>query len=125
MLRAPDRRAILYMALALLWSIALLVAALVVPAYGSTTLVGENGTGVLLVIAIPAALTLAAWLALWHKCSRGGRAGGYLAWTCVALLGGFCLLGALSIGVFVVPAVIFLARAAALTPAGPGPVGLP
>jgi hypothetical protein len=46
--------------LAVAWSAGLLVAAVVAPAYGSATLVDENGSGVLLVVAVPAVVRGAA-----------------------------------------------------------------
>lgn len=105
-----------FAALALLWSVAVLAAALLVPVYGSTTLVGENGTGILAVVAVPAGLTVLAWGAMWRKCSHGGRAAEYAAWTCVGLLAAFCLVSILTIGVFVAPAGLLLARAVSVTP---------
>jgi hypothetical protein len=48
------RRALVLTVIAFLWSIGLLVAAVVAPVYGSATLVDENGQGVLLVVAFPA-----------------------------------------------------------------------
>lgn len=43
---------------------ALLVAALALPIYGSATLIEENGRGVLLVMSMPAVVSAAAWIAL-------------------------------------------------------------
>ena len=114
-------RALLFTALALLWSVGLLAAALVAPVYGSATLVDVNGRGVLLVVAVPAVSTVAVWIALWRRCSRGGRISGYLAWACVSLLAAFCFLAMFSIGVFVVPVALLLARAVSLTPSGSPP----
>ena len=99
--------------------IGLLVAALLVPVYGSATLVDDNGPGVLLVVAVPAVISAAAWIALWRKCARGNRVSGYVAWTCVWALAGFCVLAILSIGIFVAPVAVLLASAASLTPSGP------
>jgi len=110
------RRALSFTALAFLWSVGLLVAAVVAPVYGSATLVDESGRGVLLMVAIPAVITAIAWLALWRKCARGGRLTGYVAWACVWGLAAFCVVGILTIGVFVVPVAVLLARAAELTP---------
>jgi hypothetical protein len=107
--------------LAFVWSVGLLIAALVVPAYGSGTLVDENGTGVLLVVAVPAVVSVVVWMALWRQCSRGGRVSGYVAWGGISVLGAFCILGMLSIGIYVVPVAVLLARAAALTPSGSPP----
>jgi hypothetical protein len=120
---AHGRRAFVLTVLAFLWSVGLLVAAAVAPVYGSETLVDENGRGVLLVIAVPAFITALVWIALWRKCSRGGRVSEYFAWTCISGLGGFCVLGLASIGLLVVPVALLLARAVSLTPSGssPGP----
>jgi hypothetical protein len=115
----PGRRAFVYTVLAFVWSIGLLIAALVVPLYGSATLVDVNGARVLLVVAAPAIVSLAVWLALWRKCSRGRRISGYVAWTCVLLLAGFCVFALASIGLLVIPVAVLLGCAALLTPAGP------
>lgn len=104
--------------LAVLWSVGLLVAALVAPVYGSATLVDENGTRVLLVVAVPAVISVVVWLALWLKCTRGGRVSGVAAWTCVCLLGTFCVIGLASIGLYMIPVALLLARATTLTPSG-------
>jgi hypothetical protein len=115
----PGRRAFVLTVLAFVWSIGLLVAALVAPLYGSATLVDVNGARVLLVVAAPAIVSLTGWLALWRKCARGGRVSGYLAWTCVFVLTGICLVALASIGLLVVPVAVLLGCAALLTPAGP------
>jgi hypothetical protein len=112
------RRAFVLTVLAFVWSIGLLVAALLAPAYGSATLVDENGSGVLLVMAVPAVISAAVWLALWRKCTRGGPVSGVVAWTCVSVLAVFCLLGLASIGLFVIPVAALLAWAASVTPSG-------
>ena len=104
--------------LALVWSIGLLAAALFAPAYGSTTLVQENGSGVLLVVAFPAVISAAVWLALWRRCTRGGAVSGVVAWTCVSLLGVFCLIALASIGLFVIPVAVLLACATLVTTRG-------
>jgi amino acid permease len=104
--------------LAFVWSIGLLVAALLAPAYGSATLVDENGTRVLVVIAVPAVISAAVWLALRRKCTRGGPVSGVVAWTCVSLLAVFCLLALASIGMFVMPVAVLLAWAVSVTPPG-------
>ncbi|HZV72137.1 MAG TPA: hypothetical protein VFF79_00320 [Conexibacter sp.] len=116
-------RAVALTAIAFVWSIGLLVAALAAPAYGGTTLVDENGRSVLLVVAVPAVMSVAVWIALRYKCSRGGRVSGYVAWACVCLLSVLCVVGILTIGVFVAPVAVLLACATSLTPSGspPGP----
>lgn len=107
-------------ALALVWSVGLLVAAVVIPFYGSAgTLVDQNGSHVLFVVAVPAFISVIVWIALRRKCSRGGRASGYVAWLGVSALGVFCLLAILTIGVFVIPVAVLLAGAVSSTPSGP------
>lgn len=103
---------------AFLWSLGLLLAALVAPAYGTATLVGENGARVLAVVAVPTVVSVMVWVSLWRKCARGARGGGYVAWTCIAVLAAFCLLAILSVGIYVVPVALLLAWAALLTPSG-------
>jgi hypothetical protein len=103
---------------AVAWGVALVIAAFVAPAYNDgSTLVAQNGPWVALPVAVPAALAAVAWAGLRHKCSRPGRAGSRAAWTAIALLGAFTLVGAASIGLFVLPATAMLAVAATLTPA--------
>jgi hypothetical protein len=125
--------------LAVGWGAALLVAAIVFPAYSSSTasapsgisapsasatLVQVNGLGVLLPVGLPALIAAVVWFALHRKCSRGSRASGYVAWTLVWLLIAFCLVAIASIGMFVVPVAALLAGATSLTPSGAQP-GLP
>jgi hypothetical protein len=120
----PGHQAFALTVIAFLWSIGLLVAALVAPVYGSATLVDDNGARVLLVVAVPAVITAAAWIALWRRCTRGNRVSGYVAWKCVWVLAGFCVLAILSIGIFVAPVAVLLACAASLTPSGPATSGV-
>jgi len=132
------RRASGLTAAAFVWAAGLVVAALVVPVYSGTettggpglvstttttssTLVGVNGHGVLLVVALPALLTALVWLALHDKRTHGRRISGYIAWSLIGLLGAFCLLAMLSIGVFVLPVALLLAAAARLTPSAAPP----
>lgn len=123
---------------ALVWSGALVAAAFLLPVYGvsaassagtrssgSLTLVAVNGLGVLIPVGMPLLLSATAWMALHRKCSRGGSIAGYLAWALVAALAVGCLIAAASIGLFVVPVALLLARAAAITPQGPLPTTAP
>ena len=55
----PGRRAFDLTVIAFVWSIGLLLAALVAPVYGSATLVDDNGASVLLVVAVPAVISAA------------------------------------------------------------------
>jgi hypothetical protein len=111
------RRASLLALLALAWGILLIAGALLLPVYGSATLVAENGRGVLIPVSFPAAVSVAVWVALRVKCSRGGRAPELVAWVLIAVLSAFCLVAILSIGLLVVPAAALLAVAAVMTPA--------
>jgi hypothetical protein len=121
------------------WDVALLVAAFVLPVYGSSTasepsgvsvhsasltLVEVNGLSVLAPVGLPALIAAVVWFALHRKCSRGSRASGHVAWALIGLLIAFCLVAVASIGMFVVPAAALLAGAAALTPSATPP-GLP
>jgi hypothetical protein len=109
---------------ALIWSIVLLVAACLVPTYSSTsvssdgvvthgseTLVGDNGLGVLPVVAAPLLLTCLVAAALWRRGTRPGA--GALAWTATGLLIAFNLVALMSIGVFVLPVTVALTLACA------------
>jgi hypothetical protein len=113
------RRALVLTLVAFLWSVALLVAALVVPIYGPATLVDENGTGVLRFVVLPALLSATAGVALWRKCARGTRGGEYVAWACVLVMVALSLVGILTIGIFIAPVAVLLARAVSQTPSGP------
>jgi hypothetical protein len=110
------------------WALALVVAAFVVPVYEgeaagsgwssdtSATLIGENGLGALVPVALPTVVTAIVWLALHRKRSHGSRGGGRVAWVLIGLLALFCLLAILSIGVLVAPVAGLLACAARVTP---------
>jgi len=128
---ALGRRAFWLTIAALAWGAGLVVAAFVIPVYsGETasapsgvvhglpgqTLVQVNGPHVLFVIGAPLVIAALVWGALHEKCSRGRAAGGYLAWTLIAILFAGCVLGILSVGVFMAPAAVLLACAAAITP---------
>jgi hypothetical protein len=115
------------------WAVALIGAAFVVPVYSgmsassdghttvthnySSTLVDENGLRVLVPLGIPVLLVALVWFALHRKCAHGSRWSGGVAWTVVLLLGYFTLLTSISIGGFLLPIVVLLGGAAALTPA--------
>src|SRR3954470_14421834 len=78
------------------------------PVYSSgATLAEVNGDWVLLLAAIPTAVALVAWLGLYAACSRGSRAGHAIAGVAVGLLGVVGLLGAASIGMFLLPVAAF------------------
>ena len=112
------------LAVALVWSAGLLVAAAVAPAYqsvtetssgtvthGSATLVDENGTAFLLPVGAPLLVTIIVGYALWRR--EAGRGAGPVAWTFTGLLAGFNVVAMLSIGLFMVPVTASLAVACA------------
>ena len=124
---------------AALWCVGLIVGAATLPAYQSTsasvtgtsgspavteststaTLIEVNGTGVLVVVGLPlAAVALVSSALLWRRRRRRSGAGP-LAWTVVGLLGALAFVGMLSIGIFIVPAVVLLALACATAPRAP------
>ena len=112
-----------------MWSVALVVGALTAPGYAESsgaagaegepvavegseaTLVEVNGTGVLVVVGTPLAATVVVVALLLLRGRHRGF--GYAAWAVVALLAGFAVVGLLSIGMFVLPAVVALAVAVA------------
>jgi hypothetical protein len=127
------RRAFKLTVSAFLWGVALVVAAFVVPLYGSTsasapsgfsrpsaalTLVQVNGLGVLVPVGVPVLLAAGVWFALHRKCTTGSRSSGYLAAALIVLLTMFCLFALASIGLLVLPIAGLLAAAAWLTPSG-------
>jgi hypothetical protein len=128
--------------LAALWGALLVAGALTLPVYSgagssmsctsagvcsttsasneSATLVGENGTTALAVVAAPLAAALLCALLLHRRCARGSRAALVAAWALVGALGAFALVALLTVGLLVVPVVALLAGSAALTPAPRG-----
>ncbi|HEX3689202.1 MAG TPA: hypothetical protein VHV28_05875 [Solirubrobacteraceae bacterium] len=118
-------------AAALVWSLGLVLAALVAPAYstssgssgvdgvtlGSATLVQENGAWVLILVGIPALASAIVMLAL-HARRAGARWGAPLAWTALAVLTAEAVVGLMTIGLFIVPAIALLALA--VTRSAPG-----
>lgn len=131
-----NRLAIRLTVVAAVWSLGLLLAASVLPVYNgetisnsdgvsftTTTLVGSQGAWVLIPCAVPLVLCAVAWLALVRKRTGASPRSGYIAWAAVALMGVFALLSILSIGGFVIPAVLLLGRAVALTTPAPSRAG--
>ena len=104
------------------YGVALVVAAFVLPVYasdsssssgetsrGSDTLVGVNGPGVALVLAVPLLVTLAVGFALWQR-SRWALP---ITWSLTGLLAALNLLAMLSVGIFVLPVTAALVLACA------------
>jgi len=117
--RRQDRFALIWAALGLLWSIALLVLALKLTDNEGQTFIQENGNGVLYVVMAPAVISFVVLVALWVKGWSGSRVSGGIATMGVGLLGGMALLGVLTIGLYIMPAAMFLAVAIALSNSGP------
>jgi hypothetical protein len=120
---------------ALVWSSGLVLAALFVPAYTSdstsgvngvtitrSTLAQENGARAIVLVAVP---VLACIVVLWAiRARRGGaRWATPVAWAGVGLVAAEALVGILTIGAFILPAVILLAMAVPLAPGPPAPGG--
>jgi hypothetical protein len=125
------RRSLRLTAIALAWSLALIVGAFWAPLYhgehaGSTaagvihtsaTLVHANGIWVLGLVSVPAAVSLIVLVALARR--GRSRAAALIAGVAVALLVAFNALTLFTIGIFIVPTSALLARAVWATPAMP------
>lgn len=125
----PGRPASVALLLAGGWGLGLIIAGFVVPmyrtasesttgevTYGSDTLVGVNGPGVVVVLAVPFVVTVLVGCALLLRAHRGAR---LAAWTLTVMLAMFTLLAMMSIGVFVVPVTAALIVACAASRAQP------
>lgn len=122
--------------LAGLWCVGLLVGAMTLPVYSgestssgsptgseswTATLVEVNGAGALAVVALPAIPVAMVAVALWRRHRARRRGAGAGAWTAVGVLGAFAFVSGFSIGLFVVPIVVLLAIACAMSNAPPRP----
>jgi hypothetical protein len=109
-------------AAAVVWSAGLVLAALVWPAYstgetsadgvtlGHATLVQVNGTRALVLMAIPLAISGVVLAAIRMR-RAGARWAGPVAWTAIGVLTIECLVGIMTIGLFILPVPILLAAA--------------
>lgn len=88
--------------------------------FGTTreTLAEVNGQWVLVLAAISVVVAAVAWVGLHLTCSRGSRAGHAVAGIAVGLIGFLALLGAASIGIFLVRAAALLGVAMLTSPTG-------
>jgi hypothetical protein len=103
---------------AVAWGVALIAAAVALPAYSDgSTLAQENDAWVVLPAAVPAALAAVAFAGLHRRCTDGSRRANAAAWTAIVLLVAFGLVSILSIGLFALIPALLLAVAATLTPA--------
>lgn len=121
---------------ALVWSVGLVLAALLLGSYtGQTvssdtgvtlttrTFVQVNGLGSLVLVAIPLVACLSAGAALWHRHHHRQPAWtGPVAWAVVAVVAIEAALGIATIGGFLIPVVVLLALSVRLVP---GPVAPP
>ena len=119
----PGRVFVLALLTAGAWSLALFVAGFTAPVYRSVgvssageptqstdTLVGVNGSGAVVVLAIPVLVTVLVTCALLVHARRGASK---VAWTLTGLLAAFNVLAIMTIGVFVVPVTAALVVACA------------
>lgn len=115
------------------WGLGLVVAGFLVPmyrsmsestsgrvTYGADTLVGANGSGVVVVLAAPLVVTVLVGCALLLRDHRGALPVG---WTLTGLLAVFNLFAMMSIGVFVIPVTVGLVVACAMSRPQPGQLG--
>jgi len=114
---------------ALVWSVGLIVAALVIPAYGtetssqtngvtltSSTLLQNKGAGALVLVTIPALVSLIVLIAIRSRRRRDGAWSGRVAWTAIGALTVESILGIATIGAFLLPVAILLALSVRLVP---------
>jgi hypothetical protein len=139
---------VVVLALAAIWSIGIVAAAFVAPAYEkqSSTLVGSpssgittpeprpvvttststlvevNGLRVLVPVALPLFAVAVVAMLLARRRARVRRGAGPLAWTTVGLFAAFNLLAMLSIGIFILPVTGLLICACVLTEVDPPPI---
>ena len=83
-----------------------------------STLVAENGPGVLVPVSLPVVLALIAFAGLWARCTRGSVFGERVAIGVLTILALFTLVSGFSIGFLVLPTTALVAASVALTPDG-------
>src|ERR1039458_3389202 len=111
--RPLDGWTALWLGLGALWSLGLVLAGFFVNSYSSSngpglTLVQENGLKVLAPLLIPFVGVVIVALALWHRRHNQKRGVGVLVWIVFGLLALLVVLGALTIGPFIVPVAVFV-----------------
>ena len=117
---------------AVVWSLGLILAALLLPAYNgqtvsnaqgltltTATLVEVNGFGVLIPVAIPALASIVVAASVRRRRTHGRDRSATVAWVMIALLAALALLTILSIGIFLAPVLVLLVIGMTLAP-GPG-----
>lgn len=133
--RVASRRwslAVRLTAVALVWSIGLIIAAAVVPAYATeaasqtdgltltnSTLLQDKGAGALALVIVPVLVSLIVLTAIRFRRHRNAAWSGRVAWTAIGALAVESLLGIATIGAFMLPVAILLALSVRLVrPAG-------
>jgi hypothetical protein len=129
------RLAVRLMVAALVWSVGLALAALLLPAYNGQTIsnvngltlttatfVQVNGLRALTLVAIPAIVSVIVAFALWQRHRHQANWTGWVAWTAIGLLALETLLGITTIGLFIIPVPVLLAVSVRLIP---GPARAP
>jgi hypothetical protein len=89
----------------------------------SYTMVHGAGTQGALIALIPAVVGVIVWVALHRTCAHGSRWTRSLSKTIVWAGAALALLGAASIGMFVLPMVLLMGVSVSLVPTGKQPVG--
>lgn len=118
----------------LVWSVGLVLAALLLGSYTGQTVSGDtgvtlttrtfvqvNGPGSLVLVAIPLVACLSAGAALWHRHDRQPAWSGPVAWVAVTVVTIEAALGIATIGLFLIPVVVLLALSVRLVPGPAAP----
>jgi hypothetical protein len=119
---------------ALAWSIGLVVAAVALPVYSgsstssdvngvtltNSTLVQVNGIRALVLMAVPALVSIIVLVAIRARRS-GARWASPVAWTAIAVLIAEAMVGFMTIGLFIVPTIVLLVMAMARSRTPPPP----
>jgi hypothetical protein len=119
----------IFLTLAIAWSSALVVLALLLhqPATTSNvgsyepigtpisgmTLVQQNGSKILIPVGLPLVLTLCVVFLIWSRYRHHRPLVRIGVWICVGLLLALSILGILSVGLFILPVTVFVVLAAA------------
>jgi uncharacterized membrane protein YhaH (DUF805 family) len=114
---------------ALVWSIGLMIAAVVIPAYGtetssqangvtlmSSTLLQDKGAGALVLVTIPALVSLIVLIAIRARRGHDAAWSGRVAWTAIGAVTVESILGIATIGAFMLPVAILLTLSVRLVP---------
>jgi hypothetical protein len=122
-----NRLAVQLTIVAAIWSLGLLVAAVALPVYETTsesadgttfiatTLVAGQGAWVLIPVLVPLMITGVVALALRSRRAGAGARHSQIAWAAIGLLVAFAAFSILSIGGFAIPVALLLGRATMLT----------